>query len=346
MSCEFCEDTHPAVVVCQDCKQKLCASISQVLHAPKSSLKNHRIIPILGVSASPPTPIPTQQCARHQKKLSQYCQTDMTTICSRCIDEHVGNSVVSIEKAFNDRKGQFTTVLTTAQTTITQLKQTEDDIKTRANAVRAQHGELHSRISTTFEKLIEVLTTRREVLLTQLESTTSTKQKKLEDQRKEIQQKREILETCRIDLEQSQKGQDIVKALTCEKTINAEFEKVVKGVMRPTVEANTTFDADTQQLQKTLETVGTLRETKAPEDLKQLPAMLVLDGKFLRKSTISLSSPYDIFVYGQDSDMIIAILEYTAHRVQICRYNDLSVIRTIGTGSAGIVYNNSIIHVE
>jgi len=135
-----------------------------------------------------------------------------------------------------------------------------------------------------------------------------------------------------------------VKALTCEKIIKDEVEKVAKVVLRPVVEANTSFDTEIGQLQATIKTLGMLREVKAPQDLKQTPALspLLLEGKFIRKSTISLSGPIGVCVSSQgdsssssSSDMIIAIVECRISRVSICGYNDLRVIRVLGTGTAG-----------
>jgi len=59
------------------------------------------------------------------------------------------------------------------------LLQTEEGIMTRANAIRAQHGDLYTKISSFFEPLIALLTARRDTLLSDLASITSKKQKQL-----------------------------------------------------------------------------------------------------------------------------------------------------------------------
>jgi len=61
----------------------------------------------------------------------------------------------------------------------------------------------------------------------------------------------------------------------------------------------------------------------------------LLDGKFDRKTPTPLKEPRGVAVTGKGNNMIIAIVEYTGHRVQILRWNDLSVLRVLGTGVQG-----------
>jgi len=60
--------------------------------------------------------------------------------------------------------------------------------------------------------------------------------------------------------------------------------------------------------------------------------VLLLEGKFQRKDNMNLDVPIGVAVAGEGSNRIIAIVEFDASRVQICRYDDLSVLKVIGAG--------------
>jgi len=150
-------------------------------------------------------------------------------------------------------------------------------------------------------------------------------------------------------MEQSRKI-DMLKVLDCERKIKPVIEEASKVDPVPIAEVNTIFEGETSELQTTLKTIGTVREAKAQPVPKQPESKAkaqpvpkqpeskgtpLLEGKFERKTTISLNGPRGIAIGGKGSDMIIAIVECGAHRVQIFRWNDLRVLRVIGTGKRG-----------
>jgi len=64
---------------------------------------------------------------------------------------------------------------------------------------------------------------------------------------------------------------------------------------------------------------------------------VVIEGKFERKSCITIKRPFDVAVTGTGNERIIAVVDRDSHQIQIWRDRDynLSVVQTIGCGTVG-----------
>ena len=83
----WCEDCHKV----KDCPEYFCDSCEKVEHQTKISRKHHRI-PLTE------KPLLAPLCEQHHQELLFFCNTEEKSLCYRCLEDHLGHNVISIEK--------------------------------------------------------------------------------------------------------------------------------------------------------------------------------------------------------------------------------------------------------
>jgi len=170
--CGVCEE-RPALWECKECQFEMCQECRDTDHR-RGRYKEHTIFPLGKLAKMRP-----RKCKDHDGYLTDlYCTQCQTAVCLLCnyMGGHKGHSVEPISEAIDTIKKKLRTATEEVDTRAQQVAVTIAEVETHAGpAIAKKCEEAVVTVKQHFSALHEILTTRQEHLLTQIQTIRDTK---------------------------------------------------------------------------------------------------------------------------------------------------------------------------
>ena len=197
LCCAEHESPQLAVVFCSDCPGPLCEECHKG-HGMVAVLKKHKIKSLEdalkeGIASSTNLPL----CPAHNKELECFCQDCEVLICTVCpvVGPHHSHRVLFVDKEVGEMNKQpLIQCITGAEKRMDKMSSAVRDIDDQLFTLHEEGNRCKEDIAELKDRMIEAVTNRCAVLVSEVEETEKKRRRDLEEHKKTLQDQMKQLE--------------------------------------------------------------------------------------------------------------------------------------------------------
>ena len=126
--CEACDEKHPSMFFCWDCKENMCKAAAQIHKRSKLS-RDHRVVTFNELKANPQVASVSVLCPEHNDPFRFFDENCGHVICRDCYAlNHNGHKCVVVAEAASKYRQEMEALVTKASCQVEKIKVAEDQV--------------------------------------------------------------------------------------------------------------------------------------------------------------------------------------------------------------------------
>jgi len=188
-------------------------------------------------------------CFEHtEEELKLYCETCQQLICLKCAvkgGKHQNCDYRELNEAYEKYKAEIDCSLNPLEKQISSVNKALKELNSSCSSISDQQAAIEADISGTFQRIQDILDSRKAMLICQLNQITQGKLKGLAAQRDKLETTQARLRSCLHFMKESLKGSGQREVLQMKATIVKQVEELTTAFqlddLKPDFEADMTF---------------------------------------------------------------------------------------------------------
>ena len=127
--CEACDEKHPAMFFCLDCKENMCKTSAQ-FHTRNKASRDHRVVTLKELKANPRLASVSVLCPEHNDQFRFFDEDCGRVICRDCYAlDHSGHKCVVVAEAASKYRQEMEALVTKASCQVEKIKAAKDQVE-------------------------------------------------------------------------------------------------------------------------------------------------------------------------------------------------------------------------
>ena len=151
--CEACDEKHPSMFFCLDCKENMCKAAAQIHKRSKLS-RDHRVVTFKELKANPQLASVSVLCPEHNDQFRFFDENCGHVICRDCYAlNHNGHKCVVVAEAASKYRQEMAALVTKASCQAKKIKAAEDQVMEEATSMDLACEEQREKIQGFFREV-------------------------------------------------------------------------------------------------------------------------------------------------------------------------------------------------
>ena len=189
--CDQCQGEDPVVAFCPDCTLFLC-HVCNEYHKRSTKFRDHAVVSLMEIKYKEDIPIQPKpramMCRDHDIELLFYCETCDQLVCMYCtVKNHKDHNHDTVKKMVDKHRQELKKITAYIEEMIRSLFCTHDNIENIRKKIRQQGDEVSMKIDQHYDRVVQKLMKRKELLKQQVCDTVSKREKAVTTQLDEVE---------------------------------------------------------------------------------------------------------------------------------------------------------------
>ena len=158
--CEACDEKHPAMFFCLDCKENMCKAAAQIHKRSKLS-RDHRVVTFNELKANPQLASVSVLCPEHNDRFRFFDEKCGHVICRDCYAlNHNGHKCVTLAEAASKYRQEMEALVIKGSCQVEKIKAAKDQVKKEFDFIEKACGERRAEIEGFFREVRHIFLIR------------------------------------------------------------------------------------------------------------------------------------------------------------------------------------------
>ena len=151
--CEACDEKHPSMFFCLDCKEKMCKAAAQIHKRSKLS-RDHRVVSLEELNANPQLASVSVLCPEHNDQFRFFDNNCGRVICRDCYAlNHSGHKCVVVAEAASKYRQEMEALVTKASCQAEKINAAKGQVLNKLDVMKGNCETERGRIQFLFRKV-------------------------------------------------------------------------------------------------------------------------------------------------------------------------------------------------